>query len=137
MPSFGDKSTTRLETCHSDLQVVFHEVIREFDCSILCGHRDQVAHTIAFDDGKSQVQYPNSKPNSYPSMAADVAPYPYDGADEARFYYFAGFVMATAARLLRTGHITHALRWGGDWDGDTEVKDNNFDDLAHFELVAL
>jgi hypothetical protein len=27
------------------------------------------------------------------------------------------------------------LRWGGDWDQDTQVKDNNFDDLWHFELV--
>ena len=26
------------------------------------------------------------------------------------------------------------LRWGGDWDQDTEVKDNRFDDLGHFEL---
>jgi len=27
------------------------------------------------------------------------------------------------------------LRWGGDWDGDTEVRDNGFDDLVHFEIV--
>jgi hypothetical protein len=26
------------------------------------------------------------------------------------------------------------LRWGGDWDSDTEVNDNGFDDLVHFEL---
>jgi len=27
------------------------------------------------------------------------------------------------------------LRWGGDWDSDTEVRDNSFDDLVHFEIV--
>ena len=27
------------------------------------------------------------------------------------------------------------LRWGGDWDSDLEVDDNDFDDLPHFELV--
>ena len=27
------------------------------------------------------------------------------------------------------------LRWGGDWDRDTEVRDNTFDDLVHFEIV--
>ena len=27
------------------------------------------------------------------------------------------------------------LRWGGDWDVDTELKDNDFDDLPHFELL--
>jgi hypothetical protein len=26
------------------------------------------------------------------------------------------------------------IRWGGDWDMDTETKDNNFDDLVHFEI---
>ena len=28
------------------------------------------------------------------------------------------------------------LRWGGDWDRDTEVRDNSFDDLVHFEIVG-
>ena len=27
------------------------------------------------------------------------------------------------------------LRWGGDWDRDTEVRDNDFDDLVHFKIV--
>ena len=27
------------------------------------------------------------------------------------------------------------IRWGGDWDSDTQVKDNKFDDLVHFELI--
>ena len=26
------------------------------------------------------------------------------------------------------------VRWGGDWDGDFEFKDQNFHDLPHFEL---
>ncbi len=44
-----------------------------------------------------------------------------------RFYYFAGFVMGTAAAMgVR-------LRWGGDWDGDTELDDQKFRDLVHFE----
>ena len=28
-----------------------------------------------------------------------------------------------------------AIRWGGDWDKDNELKDNGFDDLMHFELI--
>jgi hypothetical protein len=27
------------------------------------------------------------------------------------------------------------VRWGGDWDGDFETKDNKFDDLVHFEIL--
>ena len=28
------------------------------------------------------------------------------------------------------------LRWGGDWDGDRDFKDQRFIDLPHFELVV-
>ena len=27
------------------------------------------------------------------------------------------------------------IRWGGDWDSDTQVNDNKFDDLVHFEEI--
>ena len=32
--------------------------------------------------------------------------------------------------------ITHKIRWGGDWDSDGEIKDNNFDDLVHIEIIG-
>ena len=54
--------------------------------------------------------------------------YPIDWEDRERFSYFAGFVKGVAWRL------NIRVRWGGDWDGDTELSDNNFDDLVHFEL---
>jgi hypothetical protein len=48
-----------------------------------------------------------------------------------RFRYFAGFVVGIGAML------DIQIRWGGDWDRDTEVRDNRaFNDLAHFELVG-
>ena len=28
------------------------------------------------------------------------------------------------------------IRWGGDWDMDTYVKDQKFKDLPHFELTG-
>jgi len=60
---------------------------------------------------------------------AIVCPYPIDWTDTDRFYYFAGHVMAVAAFLGVN------LRYGGDWDGDKDLKDNTFNDLCHFELV--
>jgi len=30
-----------------------------------------------------------------------------------------------------------SIRWGGDWNMDTYVKDQRFNDLPHFELVKL
>ena len=136
MPSFGTASAAELITCHPDLQLLFSVVVEKFDCSVICGHRDETAQQEAFDSGNSKVQYPNSEHNSYPSMAADVAPYPYNGDDEKRFYFFAGQVMAIAAMLYEQELMNHRVRWGGDWDGDTEVNDQTFNDLAHFELIT-
>lgn len=134
MPFFGTTSRNRLATCSGDLQTIFNEVIKSFDCAILCGYRNEADQNKAYDEGHSKVRYPDGMHNQYPSKAADAAPYPIDWKDRERFYYFAGFVMGTAIRLYAEGKITHLVRWGGDWDQDTEVADNNFDDLVHFEL---
>jgi peptidoglycan L-alanyl-D-glutamate endopeptidase CwlK len=39
MPQFGKDSLTKLSTCHPDLQKLFNEVIKHYDCTILEGHR--------------------------------------------------------------------------------------------------
>lgn len=136
MPSYSVRSRERLSTCHKDLRMIFNAVIPHFDNSILCGHRDEAAQMEAYNSGKSQLKWPQSKHNKKPSMAVDVAPYPIDWQDRERFQYFAGYVMGVAAILHSEGLITHRLRYGGDWDMDTEVADNGFDDLVHFELVT-
>ena len=128
-------SNERIKECQRDLQVVFQAVLRHFDHSIICGHRGEQEQDTAFESGFSKVKYPNSKHNSYPSVAIDAVPYPIDWKDTKRMTYFAGFVMATAKQLKDKGLITHDMRWGGDWDRDTEVKDNVFQDYPHFELV--
>ena len=66
--------------------------------------------------------------NANPSRAVDVAPYPIDWSDRERFTYFAGFVKGIASQMGID------IIWGGDWDNDTDLKDNGFDDLVHFEL---
>ena len=130
-------SLARLKECHRDLQVVFTEVLPYFDHSIICGHRGEQEQDTAFESGFSKVKYPNSKHNSYPSMAMDAVPYPIDWNDTNRMIFFAGFVIATAKRLKKEGLITHEIRWGGDWDRDTELRDNRFQDFPHFELKLV
>jgi peptidoglycan LD-endopeptidase CwlK len=130
MPSFSEKSLSKLATCDVRLQRVFEAVVREFDCTILEGHRDQERQDRMVEEGKSQVRWPDGKHNTVPSMAVDVTPYPISWDDRERQTLFAGYVLATAKAL---GVV---LRWGGDWDRDTEVRDNRFDDLVHFELVG-
>ena len=128
MPKFGKRSKAKLETCHPDLQRLFNEVIKHFDCSILQGERGEEEQNEYYRTGKSKLKFPQSKHNSSPSLAVDVAPYPIDWNDKHRFYYFAGFVKGIAASMGIT------LRWGGDWDGDNDLNDQTFFDLPHFEL---
>jgi len=129
MASFGASSKAQLDTVHPRLKELFNEVVKTFDCKVICGYRTQGDQDKAFEAGLSKVQWPNSKHNSYPSLAVDVAPYPVDWKDLNRFYHFGGYVRAVADRL------GIKIRWGGDWDGDFDLKDQNFFDLPHFELV--
>jgi hypothetical protein len=128
MPRFGRRSKERLATCEKDLQMVFNEVIKYVDCSILEGHRSKDRQNALYEDGKTKVRYPNGRHNASPSRAVDVTPYPVDWADRERQTLFAGFVLGVANQM------GIELRWGGDWDQDFEVKDNRFDDFPHFEL---
>lgn len=129
MPSYGTASKIRLSQCDHRLQEIFNKVIEFVDCSIITGHRDKAAQNEMHRTGKSQLQWPNGKHNTSPSLAIDAIPYPIDWKDRERMTLFAGVVMGIAkAQGVE-------LRWGGDWDRDWHVKDNSFDDLLHFEIV--
>ena len=139
MPAYSTASQAQLATCDPRLQQVFNEVIKDFDVTILEGHRGEEAQERAYAKGLSQVHWPKGKHNSIPSKAVDVAPYPVDWGDPTdrnkaeaarqRFCYLAGWVMATAKRL------GIPLRWGGDWDSDRDTRDEKFRDLGHFEIT--
>jgi peptidoglycan LD-endopeptidase CwlK len=75
MAKFGAKSLERLATCHTDLQRIMHELVKELDVTILCGYRNEQEQRAAFIAGHSKLMYPNSKHNKSPSRAVDVAPY--------------------------------------------------------------
>lgn len=129
MPVFSPASTVKLRDVHPELQRLCNALIEDVDFLVVTGHRDQADQDEAYAKGYSQVKWPYGKHNSSPSRAVDLKRWPIDWDDVSGDYYFAGWVMATAKRL------GIALRWGGDWDGDQEVKDNGFNDLGHFELM--
>lgn len=135
MPKFSQLSFSKLSTCHIDLQTLFYEVIKHFDCQVLEGYRNQVDQEKAFNAGNSRLRWPNGKHNHNPSMAVDVIPYPVDWNNTKRFYWFAGFVMGLAQKLKDEGKMSHGVRFGGDWDSDKDIDDQTFFDLVHFELV--
>lgn len=126
---YSEASEAKLRQLDPQLARVMREVIKLMDVTIVTGYRIKSEQDRLYAEGKSKLQYPDSKHNTFPSRAVDVAPYPYDEEDRERFTYMAGMVLGVALRL------GIKLRWGGDWDQDGEVKDNSFDDLFHFELA--
>lgn len=138
MYKFSKASEERLKTCHNDLRLLFNEVIKHYDCTIVCGHRNKEDQDKAYAEGKSQLRWPESNHNKYPSMAVDVAPYEFNRIDwgKTQTSYFAGVVKGVHAVLYDHGIITHRLRMGIDWDMDNDVDDTKFWDACHFELIS-
>lgn len=130
MYKFSTKSKKELMSAHPELQRLFKEVIKGYDCTVIQGHRGEEEQNEYFRTGKSRVQFPHGKHNSVPSKAVDVGPYPIDWNDEYSFYHFGGYVKGVADQLGIN------IRWGGDWDGDEDLHDQNFMDLVHFELIG-
>jgi len=138
MPSFGDTSKARLLTCHHDLIVVMNSAITHGpDFSVLCGHRSTGEQQRLYAQGRTtpgpivtQIDGINdlSNHNANPSTAIDIAPYPIDWKNTSRFMILAGYVLGVSQGLGID------LKWGGDWDGDFDNKDERFSDLPHFEL---
>ena len=130
MPIFGKKSKERLATCDDRLQIICNEAIKVFDFTVLEGHRDEETQNRLFWEGKSKLQFPNSKHNTSPSRAIDIAPYPIDWDDKERFGRLAGLMFGIA---FKNGV---QLRWGGTWSGLEGKNKSGFYDLPHFEIVT-
>lgn len=114
--------------------MVFNEVIKYYDCSVIVGYRGKFEQDAAYFDGRSDKKYPDSKHNQMPSLAVDAVPWfknkPHiRWKDEDKFYEFGGFVLGIAAML------GIKIRWGGNWDMDDELHDQNLFDLCHFEIM--
>jgi len=128
MPVFSLRSYQQLDTCDLRLQKVLLEVIKHYDFTVIEGYRSREAQEVAFAAGKSQVHWDKSTHCTYPSQAVDVAPYPINWSDLTRFHFLGGFIMGIACRM------GVKLRWGGDWDGDLNIKEHSLHDPGHFEL---
>jgi len=129
MPSFGKRSLRRLATCDQRLQDICHEAIEVLDFTVLEGHRNKEGQTKAFNEGKSQKQWPDSKHNSSPSIAVDLAPWPINWVDIRGFFLLAG-VMFTIAHQKGI-----KIRWGGAFQGLERRNKSEFFDGPHFELI--
>lgn len=121
MPSFSKRSIQNLSSCKEPLIDLFTEVIKERDCTVLCGYRNQHDQNLAFAQGRSKVRYPHSRHNQHPSIAVDVMPYPINWDDRMGQHEFAVYVFNKAMEM------GISVRWGGLF--------KNFYDAPHWELI--
>ena len=120
MPTFSKTSLERLATCHENLQRIAHQAIKHQDFTVLCGYRGIDEQNRAFKEGKSKLQWPFSKHNTYPSTAFDLAPWPLDWNDLRQFLRLSGTIKRAALEL------NIPIVWGGDW--------KTFKDYPHYQL---
>lgn len=118
---FSKRSIANLKQCHEDLQRVMNEVIKDFDITVICGHRGEKEQNEAYNSGNSNAKFGESKHNSFPSMAVDIVPYPLDWNDIPRFEEMGEVVMRKADEL------GIKIKWGRDFKG--------LKDYPHFELI--
>jgi peptidoglycan L-alanyl-D-glutamate endopeptidase CwlK len=153
MPNYGQNSRNALNTAEADLVVLFNEVIKYFDNTIVYANRDQVVQFELYKKGRSLINgvwvitdqskivtykdgYQKMSMHNYmPSRAVDAVPWPVNWKDLDRMRYFAGHVMGIAALLKAENKIMHEIRYGGDWNRNTILEDETFLDLCHFEII--
>ena len=142
MYKFGNRSKSKLSTCHKDIQLIMNEAIKitNVDFGIAEGYRSIEKQQQYFKEGKSKIDGVNKKGkhNYSPSLAVDIYPYFENGAkwDNEHLSYLSGIIHAVSEMLLTDGKISHKVRWGGNWDMDGVILiDQSFDDRPHFELV--
>ena len=136
--AYGTRSCTVYNSLCPELKKVFHPkfgVLRYRDHSLIEGFRPHERQDHLFATGKSKVAWPNSKHNTWPSDAVDAIPYPFKSEwwnSEKYFHVWAEWGSWVKGFAAANGVL---LRWGFDWDGDFDLKDQTFYDGPHFEVV--
>ena len=113
-----------------ELQVLVDDLLTYMDVSLTTGHRTKQEQNDLYPTF-TKVRWPHGKHNSYPSTAVDMQPYPYPRKENdlrAGLGYMAGL-----CTLIAEAH-GFKIRWGGDWNRNGDVTDQEFNDLFHIEV---
>lgn len=134
------KNAQILNQVEPRLRTLFHEVDKQTQVEILPSTirtLEEQADFVRRGVSKTMTSKHLITPEHPLSRAVDAGPWPMrwpqEGPDKwldwGRLYYFAGIVMSTANGL------GIKIRYGGDWNGNFDLKDQNFYDGVHFELI--
>lgn len=133
MRTWGNRSKEVLDELDTDLQWLCNTILYEVaDISLICGFRNEEDQNAAFDAGTSTLRWPNGNHNQHPSLAVDLQPYPVPQRKE-KLWASLAYIAGRAIEIGKRRGLK--VRWGGDWDGDGDLTDQNFDDLYHIEIT--
>ena len=125
MYKFGKRSRQRLKGVDPRLVNVLNELIKIMDVTIIEGLRSKERQQELLAQGKTKTKYSKH----IEGKAVDLAPYPINWDDREMFHYMGGMLRGLGKAMGLK------IRWGGDWDSDVDIHDNNFDDLVHVEIM--
>jgi len=124
MKPLSDASKAKLTSCDARLQSLVEAVVATgVELVVCCGHRNKSEQDLAFKEGKSKLKFPESRHNSWPSQAVDLAPAKDGKIDWNDLEAFRSLAVVVKAEAFKLGI---ALEWGGDW--------KRFVDRPHWEL---
>jgi peptidoglycan L-alanyl-D-glutamate endopeptidase CwlK len=129
MFKFGKRSLTNLSTCEEALQKLAHQALQTSprDFTIICGHRNKSDQDAAFASGDSQLKWPRSMHNKWPSHAFDFAPYPLDWSDIDAFKEIGEHILETWDGMDESADWE--IQWGGAW--------RKFKDYPHIQISPI
>lgn len=133
MKIWGQRSAKVRADLDPRLRKVVDRLLSEVaDISLISGHRGKEEQNKLFRERKSKLEFPQSKHNQYPSLAVDFQPYPYPKYNP-KLWAALAYVAAHAIKIGQEEGV--CIRWGGDWNRNGDLTDQNFDDLFHLEIV--
>jgi len=128
--TYSTRSKKELSTVHRDLQLLMEVALKIglFDLTVIKGTRTFFRQKFLFATGATKTM----DSRHLTGHAVDIGIFKggkIDYEDEQAYYVLAGLIYTLAAQL------GIKVRWGGNWDKDTDMNDQNFNDLVHWELV--
>jgi len=133
MRKWGRDSQVVYDQLDRRLQIVVTRVRDEIgDISLTCGFRDEVEQNSMHDAGVSELRWPDGKHNRLPSLAVDFQPYP---RPTKQIHLWSSLSYYASAAVLIGQQEGVTIRWGGDWNRNGIIQDQNFFDLFHLEIV--
>ena len=156
----GKSSKKVYDTLHPDLQTIISWGLSKcaVDFTLYEGHRPPAVQFQYYKKGReldhrtgkysvvnkkaviTNVDGYNiiGKHNYNPSHAVDLRAYVPNKEqltwDTEHLSYIAASLIMVAEFLYEDGIIQHKLRWGGNWDKDGDLADNNLCDRPHLEI---